>query len=393
MIIQLKNGSYKGVNIVFVESETSGGNRLVKFNYPSSDNQSIEIQGKQERSFSLTIWIPFDNYYEKRDELLRVLEDGKFGTFVHPTFGDIENVTNGLYTLSEKQSELGRGSVTVTFEVDTGEGVPIQSGDTVSLVQDAAITLNETINSDLSDTYEVAASSGGNFEDAVNNIGGLVDLFESAANTVESKLDEFADFNQQVKDFRSDVYSVVSTPANLAERLANLFVTLDRLTDNPEDIIKPLKRLFAFGDNDPDIKPTTFARIERKKNRDQLRVAVKTQALSYAYIAYAQIEYSTAEDLEAAQRELEEQYKSVRNESISNEALESLDRLRVQGQRTLDNAKVSRKSIITIDTKLMPLTVLVYSYYGNTDLVETIAELNNIKQNAFVEGEIRILSD
>ena len=80
------------------------------------------------------------------------------------------------------------------------------------------------------------------------------------------------------------------------------------------------------------------------------------------------------------------------NERLSNESLEQLDRLRVQAQKTLDNARVTASSIITVETRLMPLSVFVYSYYGSTDNMDTIAALNNINQNAFIEGEIRILA-
>lgn len=78
---------------------------------------------------------------------------------------------------------------------------------------------------------------------------------------------------------------------------------------------------------------------------------------------------------------------------LSNASSESMDRLRVQALKTIDQARVNTRQIITIETKRMPLSQLVFSYYGNTDLFEQIAELNDIKQNAFVEGEIKILTE
>ena len=132
---------------------------------------------------------------------------------------------------------------------------------------------------------------------------------------------------------------------------------------------------------------------QRKQNRDLIRANLRVQALSYSYLNAAEAEYNTTEDLELAQNNLEAQYLDTRNNQLlSNEALEELDRVRVQAQKALDAVRVNTRSIITIETPLRPLTVLVYEYYGNTDLVETIAELNDINQNAFVEGEVRILT-
>ena len=114
-IIQLKTAKYKGVEFLFEDAATTGGNRLIKFNYPGSDKQSIEVQGKAPRSFNITAWIPHENYYQERDNLLRVLEDGEEGVLTHPTFGDVEKVISGVYTLTEVISELGRAKITIPF--------------------------------------------------------------------------------------------------------------------------------------------------------------------------------------------------------------------------------------------------------------------------------------
>ena len=127
--------------------------------------------------------------------------------------------------------------------------------------------------------------------------------------------------------------------------------------------------------------------------RTQVRSNMKTQALSFSYTNAALDTYETSDELDEAQADLEAQYLDIRdNQLITNEALEELDRVRVQAQKTLSDASVVTPAIITIQTELTPLSVLLYEYYGNTDLFDTIAELNNIKMNAFVEGDVRILT-
>jgi len=169
-IIQLKVGKYKGVEFLFELMPTTGGNRLIKFNFPGSDRQSIERQGKAPKSFNITIWIPHENYFQKRDDLLRVLEDGESGVLTHPTFGDVENVINGIYTLTETISELGRAKLKVPFEVDDSPGIPVQSGDLVSQVQSASDLLNTQLAADVTDGYGVTLSFSGNFNDALDNL-------------------------------------------------------------------------------------------------------------------------------------------------------------------------------------------------------------------------------
>lgn len=396
-IIQLKDGRYKGVSFVFEDASTTGGNRLIKFNYPGSDKQSIERQGKAPRSFSLTIWIPFEDYYAQRDLLLRVLEDGEKGTLTHPTFGDVENVINGGYTLSERISELGRGSITVLFEVDNATGIPVQSAQLASQVQALSDSFNSQAVSDLAGGYSVSLQNSGNFTDAIANIGSVGAAFSSALSLVSSSSEKVAEVNKQINDFTSAAGSLVQAPQELALNISALFESVDNFADTPSGVLTSLRSLFDFGDDDPAVMETTVARVERKKNRDLIRANIRSQALSYAYVNAALLaqgdEFQTEQSLDSAQSELEAEYVDIReNQAISNSGLEAMDRLRVQGQKTLDASRVNAPQIITIETPRMPLSVLVYSYYGNTDLFDTIAELNNVKENAFVEGELRILT-
>ncbi len=74
-LIELKTAKYKGVEFLFEDMSTTGGNRLIKYNFPGSDKQAIERQGRLPRTFNLTAIIPHENYYQQRDNLLRVLDE------------------------------------------------------------------------------------------------------------------------------------------------------------------------------------------------------------------------------------------------------------------------------------------------------------------------------
>lgn len=397
-IIQLKVAKYKGVEFLFETATTVGGNRLIKLNFPGSDRQAIERQGKLPRSYPMTIWIPHDNYFQAKSELLRVLDDGEKGVLTHPTDGDVDNIINGEFRVVETISELGRAKVTVTFELDDSPGIPIQSGNLVSQVQAASDLLNTQLANDVADGYGVTLSFVGNFNDALENVAAIGEEIAAVSTLAEPLTDRVGDFTKLVNNFGASIGSLIQSPANLASSIGALFEALNNLYEAPGDVLRVLRGLFSFGDDDPVIpitagRATTVGLTERKRNRDMLRANIRTQSLSYAYLNAPQVEFSNTDDLDLVQDELEAQYTDVRdNQLLSNESLELLDRLRVQAQKTLDNARVNTRSIITVETPLRPLSVIVYAYYGSTDLVETIADLNNINQNAFVEGEIRILT-
>ena len=393
MIIELKTAKYKGVEFLFTDMSTTGGNRLIKYNFPGSDKQSIERQGKAPRSFTITAVIPHDDYFQQRDNLLRVLEDGASGVLTHPTFGDVENVKSGQYTLTEKLSNLGRAEVVIPFEVDDSPGIPQQSGNLASQASALNETLISQLETDLADSYEVSLSFSGNFSDAMSNLDSLADAMDTIVDGSDLNIDNVASFRQTVNNFRSNIGNLIQSPLTLSSEISGLFRDVNTLFSLPGSLYDAFSGLFNFGDDDPVTKNNTVGRQQRNNNRQALRSNIKTQALGYAYLSASESTYSNTDELDLVQESLEAQYLDIRNnQNLTNEAAEDLDRLRVQSQKILDQARVNTRSIITISTKRMPLSVLVYSYYGSTDLVETIAEINNINQNAFVEGDVRILT-
>lgn len=392
-IIELKSARYKSVDFVFIDATTSGGNRLIKFNFPGSDRQAIERQGKAPRAHAMVIWIPHENYYSERDNLLRVLEDGLPDTLTHPTFGDIANVINGPYELIERSSELGRASITVTFEVNDSPGIPQQSGSLPAQVQTQGDAFNLQLSADLASGYGVTNSLSGNFTDALESVQQAVDSLSTAGQTTEGIANRVAAYRASIVRVSASIGDLVQSPDQLAIELDGLFADLSNLFETPGAAFIALQSLFGFGAGDAPIVPNTVAKAERKQNRDLIQATIRVKSLSHAYLSATEAEYSTTEDLDLAQDTLEDQYvDAIENQLLSNESLEELDRLRVRAQKTLDVVRVNTRTIITVETRLIPLSVLVYSYYGSTELTEIIADLNNIKQNAFVEGELRILT-
>lgn len=398
-LIQLKTAKYKGVEFAFVSMPSTGGNRIIKIRFPGSDKQSIEVQGKLPRAFTLTAIIPHENYYTERDNLLRVLDDGESGVLIHPTFGNVDSVVNGQYELNETITELGRATIVIPFEVDDAIGIPIEAGNLAAQVLTARDILNTQLEADLGEGYNVSLNATGNHEDASNNLFSIVDAFNSVSEFTNAVAEKAAEFQADVDAFSGKINDLIRSPVDMALSIASLFESIDNLFETPGETFGALRSLFDFGDEgsvggaDPIITPTTVGLVERKRNRDLIRNNMKTQALSFSYTNATLDDYESSEALEEAQVDLEDQYLNIRdNQLITNEALEELDRVRVQAQKTLADVSVATPAIITIETKRMPLSVLVYSYYGNTDLFDTIAELNNIKMNAFVEGEVRILT-
>jgi len=394
MTIQLKTAVYKGVPFLFSTATTTGGPRIIKFNYPGSDEQAIEVQGTAPNSFNMTIVLPHDNYYAQRDNVLRVLRDGAAGPLVHPTFGAVPNVINGKYTLSETITELGRGTIDVTFEVDNSLGLPAEAPASPAQVdQQARVTVAQA-SASLADQYSVSLSFPSNLEDAIETGNNVVAALRQASKAAEPITELSSAFTREVNVLSANIGSVVQEPAELAASISSALESLNNLFETPAETLGAMSLLFTFGSDDPVYPQNTAGRVERARNRQAMRLAVRAMALSYAYTASVQVEYLTAVQLDETIDTLEAAYLGIIVESqVANETQEQLDRLRVQAQQSFDLVRVNTRALVQIETPLRPLSVLVYAYYGSTELVDTIAELNGIKQNAFVEGALQVLSE
>ncbi len=393
-LIQLKEGSYKGVEMIVKTMPTNGGRRVNVIRYPGSDNQSIEDQGLIPRQFSMICIIPHENYEEKKEALLRVFEDGEKGSLVHPTFGLVENVRNGKYSLTEVTTKLGRAEYTVEFFINDATGIPVSSGSFASQVQSASNTLNASLAQDITDGYKVTNSFTGNFATASSDALNVSSALTSATSKINPLTENLNNFNALISGYENNVNNLIQIPESYGAGIGDLFLSFDNLYEAATETLIAIAGVFGFGANDESFKQDTAGRIERQKNQDIVRANIKTQSLSYAYVAAVQIDFESEEALALVNAQLEDQYSDVRNnELLSNESLLNLDDLRVQANSALSQILLNTRKIITINTRLIPLSVLVYEYYGSTELVSVISELNAIQQNAFVEGDIRILTE
>ena len=398
MAVELKVATYKNVEFIFKSARTNGGVKRQIFSFPNSNRQSIEEFGTAPRSYQVVGIIPYSaivkgktkEYEEIKADLIRALESGGIGTLTHPTFGALDNIKAGEWTINETITELGRAEITMQFDVDNSAGIPQQAANSVSQVDQDNQNLKNGLNANLANILKVSSSN--NYADTEAAAQSVADSFKSASELTGQIADQIDEYRRDLDNFTDSINQLIVNPTALANGIGSLFNSLNNLYEAPGDSFTAFKKLFNYGDDDPVINPTTFDLIERKKNRDVMRGVMKAQALGYAYVASSDTEYQTVRDVDQANDELEQQYLISIAEDISNASAGDLNNIRTQANATLAEIRISARRIITITTKRIPLSVLAYKYYGNTDLVETLQKLNNLDQVSFVEGDVEILT-
>lgn len=409
-IIQTKPAAYKGVGFLMLVSRVTGGRKDALFEFPNSNKQTIEDLGLRPRAYSMSVIIPHDNYVEDRDNLLRALEDGQKGPLDHPFYGRVENIVARTFTIVERLTDLGRAELEISFAIDDDIGVPQKADNAISEASQQNNILSNSVTADIATDFDADESFFGNFQDAQELADGMADAFDEVRAFTGIITDEINSYASTINKFSTEINQLIAIPQDLANSVHNVFSTIDGLFSSVEAtfdaFINP--SFFDFGDNDQEIHQTTQGRVQRAQNRDVINRAMQTFALGYAYLNAAQIEFQTVEDIDVVSTILDDEYNKIQSaqgvavsglatpletiRGVSNETLTALTDLRTIANKLLDDKRTEARKIITVDTKQMPMSVLAYRYYGNTDLTDTLLELNAVKGASFIKGDIKIMT-
>ena len=383
------SGTFKGVPFLMTSGTVTGGNKNVVHSYPNSNRQTVENLGQTPRSFPVNIILASSDYVAKRDALLAVFEDGKPGPLVHPFHGRVENVIAGPYTLSEDFTSLGSGTITVTFYIDNGPGVPQAAGITVSAVARSNSVVSSKVQNNLGNNFLVTPSYLGSFEAATSAVQDASLAFKQS----QAPIDEASGYLDAASELATEAAALITAPINLALRLTDLFGQAAGLFDDPRDALKHFYGFFGFGENTTHNSPVTAAQIQSANNKDIFDSAINIQSLGYAYVASVQADYVTVDDVDQVVNRMEEQYHSVINgDGIDTETREALTDLREAALTLLDSIKLTARRVIDVRTHPTTARLLAFKYYGDDQQGEAIANLNSGNVSD-LSGTVQVLTE
>ncbi len=312
LLDQLSPASYKGAPFLVNRVSTSGGRKTVQHDFPNSNIQVIEDLGLSPREYRISAIIAEPNYIQKRDTLLKALEEGGKGVLVHPFYGRIENIVARTFTLNEDVSRLGDTVVEIVFSPSETDGLPTQSINTVSQISTLSGIVSGNMVSDIADLFKVTNAFQGNFAAAASKLNDVASAFGINAQLPTVSASQINKYNSLVNNFESSINTLIGNPTELAADIQEIFVEFPKLYTTATQQTDALALFFDFGDSDNTINPTTAGLIERKQNNDVLNNAMKTFALSEAYISSAEIDFTTVNDVENTADTLELAFQSIK---------------------------------------------------------------------------------
>ena len=397
LLDELHPGSYKGVSFLIASSSIAGGRKDVQHNYPNSNKQTIEDLGLKPRVFTVAAIINADrennNYIQRRDRFLSILEQGGPGTLVHPLYGQIDNVVARNFTLIEDLTELGDGKINITFTVSDDLGVPVKSQNTLSVIENSFNGTIDAINSDVANNFSVNTFNLNSFSDAVGTLNDMVTEFNTNTNFLQATADQIDTFSRELTEFQTNITSLVRGPQALADSITTLFNVVGNMYPTFEATADVLAGFFDFDDNKTPRTENTASRIERNRNDNIMKAAMQNVSLSHAYFTTSQIDFETVTDIESRADDLEIQFqKAIAADGLQPETKDTMKTLRDDVQQFFDDQKLTARQLINVNTSLTSTRLLSHQYYGNSDEGERIADINNTDDVTFIEGNVQILT-
>lgn len=395
ILTSLLPASFRGVSFYCVDSSMDSGRKQVTHEFPNSDKRYVEDLGRFQNVFKIQALVSGNvvTYLQNRNALIAALEQAGTGLLVHPFYGSVEVVPK-QFTVQENIGRLGEATFSLTFEKAQSALTP--QGDTTNF-QRVNLLANNMLASlalDVANVFTLFGNYPNNFLDAQNIIASIANAFGVNTRIFTQALDTINQFNTLLDDYETSANQLILNPVNLGTRTMDLYSEVDNLITSPNDRLNVYKQFYDYGNDLEVVPPTTFERIQRQSNRDVMQAVIQGGALTQSYRSAAEIDYGNIRELNVAQSQLENQYQVLAdNPSLSDTTKLALQNLRNETRLFFENEKLNINQITSIETNRQPLTTLAYQYYGNTDNVEALNNLNNIRNNAFVEGSVDILTN
>jgi len=220
-------GSFRGVEFLVDNVESTIGRRTVTHEFPAKDKPFVEDLGRKARLINLEAYFVGPDYMVSRDRLRTEIEDtpGK-GTLIHPYWGEMQVTVTGDARIRETPAEGGVARVSFTV-TEAGEELP-------TIEPDKAAAL--TIEADAAD-----AAMKESFEDDFAVVGYIADVGQAAVDTIAAMTTEIRKIKGRVNavmaiadQFEVAITALEDTAQDLIETPGDL---ADAMTDIVSDIV------------------------------------------------------------------------------------------------------------------------------------------------------------
>lgn len=389
---RLYPASYKGAEFDFIADSRSDGRRVVIHEYPGQSDDAEDL-GKRTRQFSIQAVIKGFFYEDNKKKLEEALNSEGAGILIHPFLGSINCVSLG-FTIVENTGKVGVAIYTLTFKEITGNTYPIPSSNVTSLISNLYNNLYDFIRDYLNGEYAVDFVK--NIEFSAQKLRELESFTTAIVGSIKGADTDKSNYENLAAKINSNSIKIASSNGDIGGTLSEFLSTFDIISIDGQIRFDSSNKLFGFGEDDIFLNFDTVQNNQNINNLKTINGSINTLALTNMYDAAKNIDYTDQDQLDAVVTSLNNNYDALIDSDkliLKENLLDQLDDIRVQTNKFFNQIRLTLPRIVEIETNPIPLAVLVYQYYGNTDNYNIILDLNNIYNPSRVSGVIKMLAE
>lgn len=383
--------SFKGVPFFYIGGDTSGGRKTVTFEYPNKNFRFIEDLGENLKTFTIRGIIKGLRYDFDKRALIDALSSEGIGTFVHPHLGNIQCYATG-YSVTENLNKTGVADFSMNFSQTEKSQAPNASRNNISAIADLYLSIYVRASGYLNDNYNPSTSQNISFAGLQ-----IIDLSErmlDIANTISSIKDNDTVFTQQSKLYQKNAFKIASPAGDIGTETSQLISSFDSLSTDGQTRFDASQKLIGFGLGDDFLNINTIPLLQRNNNTKFINGLINGLAFINVCDSAKNIEFKTEDDLNEVSNTIDKLYDLIidaTTNKFSADFLNDIENMRNQIRLFFDQQRLIVNKIVEIQTNPIPMTVLAYKYYGNTNEYNDLLDINNITNPARVSGELKIL--
>lgn len=419
-IEKLLNSEFKGISF-FVESISErGGRKIAVFDYPKTDNRTIQDLGGMPQDFFVECYISGADYISDFKRLRKVLIEKEKGDLVLPEFGRM-NVKPVTYEIKTNNKEVGKIRFSIEFKLDDMTGAVLEIDVTSEDALEGYNEVNEAVTNAVLANYKPPKTNASR----LNAINDAKNMFETArkiakeVNSVARKMEKaigllktailyaenYAELAVKEGVFASlasavgigDTYRIVTESIDWGKNLPMQLISIS------ESFIEAFEELFSDGqEKDFDIPLWASDKTQdwetRNKNRIVTVQSFRIDCLSYSMLNALNEKYLTVDDVTRVRLSLQKLRQGIISKGVElndpivsdSNVIEKLDKLQEIVFKILSQKEKEVYRITETDLPLIPATVAAYLIYA-----EEVTTREEIEEKADIltatnEGKLQL---
>ena len=283
---EIRKASFRGVVFEIDSATMQFGRRGTIHEFPFKDIPFAEDTGRKARVFNFAAFVDGDDYLDRRDALLKAIEDiSTPGKLTLPTLGDIrvKPTDNCSVTFNNRQGGIER--FTLNF-VEAGEqifpSVITNTKETTKLRGQAVVDGAKDEGTDNIDFEQKLPSSTEGINDpdsladkSIKIINAFNDSIGKAIETGVQVGDAIDEFARKFTNYKDDVRTLILTPSDLLDETDSIFTDLRKVyaVSDLTGAFQAFRDIFnsAVDDIGKVININDTSRIQQDKNNQTLR--------------------------------------------------------------------------------------------------------------------------